>query len=259
VALIDRAGELSRAAVGAVGFCTRLPVGHRPADWQAFQRVPAAMVLAAYPIGALAAVPVAIGLPVATAAFLFPVWLSLLTGITHLDGLADLGDAAAVHGDSQKRRDVMTDSAVGVGGVAAVALAVLGLALAAATLAVGHWVVSVAIVLTAEVSAKVCVVGAVAVGEPTHEGLGSALSAGAGPATLAAGIAFGSPLVGLAIVPSVPPVVPAAAFAGSVLGAGLVLAWVRRYLGGVSGDVFGAINELSRVLALHAGVIAWTI
>lgn len=257
MALIDRARDLHRATLGAVGFCTRLPVGYRPADWQALQRIPAAMVLAAYPIGMLAAVPVAVGFPVATAAFLFPVWLYLLTGITHLDGLADLGDAVAVHGDNWKRRDVMADSAVGVGGVAAVVLAVLGLALAASALARGDWLVSAAIVLTAEVSAKVCVVGAVAVGDPTHEGLGSALSAEAGTATFVAGIAFAVPLVGLVAVPSLSPVVPVAAFAGSVLGAALVLAWARRYLGGVSGDVFGAINELSRVLALHAGVVAW--
>jgi adenosylcobinamide-GDP ribazoletransferase len=34
--------------------------------------------------------------------------------------------------------------------------------------------------------------------------------------------------------------------------------WARRRLGGVSGDVMGAANELARLVALHAGVIAWT-
>ena len=29
-------------------------------------------------------------------------------------------------------------------------------------------------------------------------------------------------------------------------------------LGGVNGDVFGAVNELARIVALHAGVVAWT-
>jgi adenosylcobinamide-GDP ribazoletransferase len=30
-------------------------------------------------------------------------------------------------------------------------------------------------------------------------------------------------------------------------------------LGGISGDVLGAANELGRVVGVHAGVVAWTL
>ena len=41
--------------------------------------------------------------------------------------------------------------------------------------------------------------------------------------------------------------------------AGLTLRWAQTNLGGVSGDVLGATNELARVAGLHAGVVAWTL
>jgi adenosylcobinamide-GDP ribazoletransferase len=38
-----------------------------------------------------------------------------------------------------------------------------------------------------------------------------------------------------------------------------LLWWADAALGGASGDVFGASNELARVAGLHAGVVAWTL
>lgn len=258
LAPIQRLLVTGRAIVGAVGFCTRFPVGHSRGYWDSFRRQPAVMVLAAYVIGVLAVVPLVVGLPAATATFLFLVWLYLLTGITHLDGLADLGDAMAVHGDREKRKEVMTDSSVGVGALAAVILVLVGLALAANSLADFHWQAAVAVVVTAEVGAKAGVVLLIALGTPAHEGLGSALSAESSAETLLAGAAFSVPVVALwYLLPGVSPVVPAAAFAAALIGAGAVFLWADRFLGGVSGDVFGAANEISRVLALHAGVIVW--
>jgi adenosylcobinamide-GDP ribazoletransferase len=32
---------------------------------------------------------------------------------------------------------------------------------------------------------------------------------------------------------------------------------VRVWLGGLSGDVLGAANELSRLAALHTGIVVW--
>lgn len=259
LAPIQRLVTTGRAIVGAVGFCTRFPVGYSRGYWDSFRRQPAVMVLAAYVIGLLAVVPLVVGLPAATATFLFLVWLYLLTGITHLDGLADLGDAMAVHGDIEKRKEVMTDSAAGVGALAAVILVLVGLALAANSLANFHWQTALAVVVTAEVGAKAGVVALITLGTPAHEGLGSALSAESGTGTLLGGAAFSVPLLGLwYVLPAVSPIVPAAAFVAALVGAGAVFLWAGRYLGGVSGDVFGAANEIARVLALHAGVVAWT-
>jgi len=69
--------------------------------------------------------------PAPTVALAFVLAVYAVTGIGHLDGVADIGDAAAVHGGPRRRRRVLKDSALGVGGTVALALVVLGLATAA--------------------------------------------------------------------------------------------------------------------------------
>ncbi len=46
---------------------------------------------------------------------------------------------------------------------------------------------------------------------------------------------------------------------GAIAGVGLPWYWANRNLDGISGDVFGAANEIGRVVGLHVGVIAWTL
>ncbi len=105
--------------------------------WDAFVGTPAAFPLAGYVVGGLVALPfLAAGLlpaPVVAAAYLGSV--VLVTGVNHADGLADLGDAAVVHGDPETRRDVMRDTTIGVGAVLALGTALLALALAALAVA----------------------------------------------------------------------------------------------------------------------------
>ena len=255
-----------RAVVGAVGFLTRIPAGYREADWEAFCRVPSVMVVVAYPLGALAALPIVAGLPAATAAVAFPAWLVLLTGITHLDGLADLADAVVVHGDSERRLSVMRDTTTGVGAIVAVVLSVVALALAATELRSLPWQTAVGIVVAAEVGAKLGMTSLVAFGTATHDGLGSSLTGTTGIGTAVAGALFGLPAVALGWEPvgSVvglewPLVEPLAALCGAVVATVAVSLWAQSRLGGVTGDVFGATNELARVFALHAGAVAWTL
>lgn len=242
---------------GALGFLSRLPVGGGERAWEAFRARPAVFPVAGYLLGALAALPVAVGaaldLPAATVAVAYPVWLFAVAGITHLDGLADLGDALVVHGDADRRRSVMADSAVGVGGVLAVVLAVAGLVGGVGSLA-GLGLRAVVLVVVAEVAAKLATASVVCLGEASHEGLGSALTGPSRPASLLAPAALSAP----AALLSWPRPAAAVALMAGVL-AGLVpFWWARRRLGGVSGDVMGAANELARLVALHAGVIAWT-
>ncbi|QWC19496.1 adenosylcobinamide-GDP ribazoletransferase [Halorubrum sp. 2020YC2] len=262
---------LTAAALrGALGFLSRAPVGRSDGDWEAFRRTPAALPAVGYPIGALGALPVAaaalapVRVPSLTVGVAFAAWLYLVTGITHLDGVADLGDAAVVHGDADRRREVMKDSALGVGGTVALALVVLGLAAAAAAiadLARGSPVGAVALVVAAEVGAKAATATLVCVGEAAHEGLGAALTEASDPRALV-GVALATapvlPLGRVAISPGGPGVVAGALTAAAVVAA-LAFAWSRARLGGVSGDVLGATSELARVAGLHAGVIAWTL
>jgi adenosylcobinamide-GDP ribazoletransferase len=77
---------------------------------------------------------------------------------------------------------------------------------------------------------------------------------GAGPRAVALALAVAVPA---ALFGWPTPAGLAAVAAGPLVAVGL-LWWARANLGGPSGDVLGASNELARVVALHAGVVVWT-
>jgi adenosylcobinamide-GDP ribazoletransferase len=256
---------------GGLGFLTRIPVGGDGASWDAFRRTPAVFPLVGYLVGLVVAVPVALGLPAPVTAFLFPVVLYLVTGITHVDGLADLGDALVVHGDADRRRAVMRDTTVGVGALLAVTLAVAGLALAGFALAAGG-PTAVGIVVGAEVGAKFGMAVLACLGTATHEGLAARVTGALRPrdlfvpallvvpAALLPGDPLDGPLVETAVgVVGWPSPAVVAAVAGTLFGTALVWTWATRSLGGVSGDVLGATNEIARLCGLHVGVVVWTL
>lgn len=248
------------AVRGALGFLTRLPIGHDVAAWTAFRRAPAAFVVAAYPIGVLIALPVGVGIwafPAANEAIAMLLVASAigLTGVNHADGIADLGDAAVVHGGFEQRHAVMKDTTVGVGAVLALTSVLIGLSLAGLSLADCPPLVTAGIVVAAEVGTKLGLATIACFGTATHEGLGSAFTTEAEPRDVSLPVVVALPVVS---VTGSSPVAVTAVLAG--VGTGIVvLVWARHTLGGVSGDVFGGANELGRVVALHAGVIAWTL
>lgn len=245
---------LTAAAVrGAFGFLTRIPVGRDETAWKAFCGAPVAFPLVGYVVGALVALPVLLPVPDGTVAVAFVAAVYLVSGINHLDGVADVGDAAVVHGNRERRRAVLKDSDTGVGGLLAVALVIVGLAFAGLGLAGLPVRAVVAVVVAAEVGAKAGMALLAAVGHPAHDGLGSQLTDRTDSRD---------------VLPVLIVVLPVAVLAWPVAAVGVIVAlatamvlcrWADAALGGVSGDVFGATNEVGRVLALHAGVIAWTL
>ncbi len=212
------------------------------------------MVIAAYPLGGLFAIPVIAPIPTVTTAVVLPAWIILVTGITHLDGLADCGDAAVVH-DDRDRKAILKDSAIGVGGVTAVGIALLGVATAGYALTAVPVGVAIGAVVAAEVGAKAGMAAVACVGEATHDGLGAALARPTAPLRIG--------LVGILALPAIaltwPTPVAAGTLGATVLASGSVYGWARRSLGGISGDVLGATNELARLAGLHAGVLVWTL
>ncbi len=217
------------------------------------------MVLVGWLVGVLLVIPlgvgVTLGLTSATIAFATLVVVYLVTGIHHLDGVADLGDAMVVHGDAARRRAVLTDTTTGVGALLAVVGVVVGLSLALLSLASAPLVVAVAVVLAAEVGAKTGMALMSCFGRAAHEGLGSQLTSAVDPSHAVLPVAIAIPVTLLAW----PHPAAMATFVGALIGVGLPWLWARRHLEGVSGDIFGAANEIGRLLGLHAGVIVWTL
>ncbi|MFB6361614.1 MAG: adenosylcobinamide-GDP ribazoletransferase [Halobacteriales archaeon] len=239
---------------GAIAFLTRIPVGHGEQDWERFRERPGTMLLAGYLLGVALVPALLLPLPAATAAIVFAVWLYVLAGINHVDGLADLGDALVVHGDPDHRRTVMQDTTAGVGAVLVISLAVVGLVLGGFRLAAAP-IAAVGVILAAEVGAKLSMATVVCFGSAAFDGLGAQLTERAGHRSFLWPAVLALP-AGVATWPN-----PAAAVAilAAVLVAALMLAWGRRNLGGVNGDIMGATNEIARVVAIHAGVLVWTL
>lgn len=244
------------ACRGAFAFLTRLPVGHREGDWDAFRSRPATFPVVGLVAGALAALPLLaadiLGAPTVALGYLLAVYA--VSGIHHLDGVADLGDALVVHGGLERRREVLKDTTTGVGALLAVSLTVAGLALGALGVAELSPATAVGVATAAEIGARLGLAAMACFGTASHEGMGSQLIEAATPGRFVppAGIVLGATAL-------LWPYPAAVAVSGALAGVALPWLWANRNLGGVSGDVFGAATEIGRVAGLHAGVIAWTL
>jgi adenosylcobinamide-GDP ribazoletransferase len=239
---------------GAVGFLSRIPVGHDGTAWEAFRSTPTTFPAVGYVLGVLIALPLLVPAPSTTTALVFVVGVYGVTGINHVDGLTDLGDAVVVHGGPEARREVMQDTVIGVGGTLAATIVALGLVTAGLALAALP-PTSLLLVIIAEVGAKAGMALLVCVGSPPHEGLGSALTTRASARSMFP-VALAVAPVALLTWPRFLPGV--ASLLAAIATSGVILYWARANLGGVSGDVLGATNELARLVALHTGVVAWT-
>ncbi|WP_254863433.1 adenosylcobinamide-GDP ribazoletransferase [Halovivax gelatinilyticus] len=263
-------GRKSRP-VGALragfGFLTRLPTGDaNEADWDAFRRSLWVFPAVGFVVGSLAAIPLAAvdAVPAVTVAFGYVVTIYLVTGIHHVDGVADLGDAVVVHGDGDRRRAVLKDTTTGVGALLAVSLVVVGLALGGLALTIVPIAVAATVVLAAEVGAKLSMAAIAAFATASHEGTGSQFTRSGTHRSLAA-----ATLVSLSAVLLLPILAPIGTtgvavvglltLGGSLAGGAVPWMWARARLGGVTGDVFGAANEIGRLVGIHLGVIAWTL
>lgn len=192
------------------------------------------------------------GQPVAAAVMLASAML--LTGLHHADGLADLGDALMVHGDKDRRLQVLKDRTLGAGAVAVLLLT--GLATWAALLqllTLRGGLELVWLLMSAEISARLSMLMVTAAGKPSHEGSGSIFIETMKGWRNAMGILLSFAAMGMLAL-AVP---PAAVFAGAAAAAamGLILAATgRRWFGGCGGDFMGASIELGRMAALIAMV-----
>jgi adenosylcobinamide-GDP ribazoletransferase len=227
----------------AFGFLTRLPVpaSEQPAREEELGASVAFFPLVGLALGLLLAVAGAaltrVLSPLPVAALLVAL-LAAITGGLHLDGVADVFDGlGGGRGDRERMLAIMRDSRIGAHGATALAL-VLGLKI----FALAELLQAGAPLWFAPVVSR-WAVGPLIFAFPYARpaGLGRAFSGSVRPVhlllsslTLAAVLAFAGPGA----------LLPAGVAAAVALGLAL---WIRRHLGGLTGDVYGAAIELSEL------------
>jgi adenosylcobinamide-GDP ribazoletransferase len=181
--------------------------------------------------------------------------LLLITGLHHTDGLLDFGDGVMAHGSPERKIEIMHDQLTGAGGLCLGIMTYLITALCIAELDASVIIQSI---VTVEVSAKLSMVIGAWAGKAVHEGMASsflkAMHGWKGTARLVVALAIA---LGIAL--------PLLWFAGAVtvlatVVASLVIVGIsHRHFRGVTGDVLGASNELTRMVSLIVliAVLGW--
>jgi adenosylcobinamide-GDP ribazoletransferase len=174
-------------------------------------------------------------------------FLLVLTGLQHFDGLVDLGNAIGLNKLEDRREAAHAWIVTSKGAFLAIFMefmAFLGLFFL-------NWKTAFIIILVAEVTAKLAMVTIVAVGQPTHKGLGERFMEKAKRKRNV-----------IAYVISFLIIIPLLGWTGLLIIATSILIGIlmervgKSVFGGVSGDMIGATNEIARAvtLLLLAGV-----
>lgn len=173
----------------------------------------------------------------------------IVAGLHHADGVLDVGDALMVRGSPERRREILKDTRIGIGGIGALFLVYAPAVAALAALCAASPGRAALTLLAGEVSARSAMVLTLAFGKPVDPGSSSVpfVRALAGPRRTA-GIA-------LALLAPLPFLFPIGALSVlAILAAPLVamisLRVARTAFGGIGGDVVGATGEVCRAVVL---------
>ena len=216
-------------------------------------------------------------LPQQISAIVIVIFVYYLTGLNHLDGLADFGDGVTAHGSVEKKIRALKDVALGIGGVGFCTMGILAFYSSIASLqseallwADNSMRTAAAILfssmLIAEVSAMQCMLTIAAFGKSIHEGLGSILVQNTTFPKYVVGLLGSVVICSLALLPFGIWYCGIIALIASIISAFLVLNISNRHFGGMNGDVIGTSNEVGRTIALimivlvlsyHNGGIPW--
>jgi adenosylcobinamide-GDP ribazoletransferase len=251
------------ATATCLRFFSRLPVPRLPGERDIHAAPDFRLVLSAMPLAALVmAAPAALfmlaaglaGVSAPLAASLAVTALVLTTGALHEDGLADTADGLFGGSTPERRLEIMRDSRIGSYGALALGLSLLlrVTALAAILTAAAPWAAAAAILCSAMWSRSECV--RILATVPPARPDGKAASVGR-PEARSMHIAMAGAL-GLASVLTLAADQPIwTLFVGLALSAGaveLLLRNARRLIGGQTGDIIGAAQQLSEI-AIYLG------
>jgi len=252
--------KLFSAIRSGFGFLTTIPVG---ISMEGIENLMKHIYL--FPvIGSIVGIIIG-GIGYASSKVLHPLMVSVviiisiyyLTGINHLDGLADFGDGAVAHATREEKIAAMKDTALGTGGLIFCMSMILGVFASLYTIAESNVFESNAflpyVLIVAEISAKQSMVTIAVFGKRIYEGFGAITVENAKLSDLIIGMIFSS-IVSYFLLG----IKGLLALLFSQLFMGLLLYTANRNFGGVNGDVVGASNEIGRMVALFfMGGMVW--
>ncbi|HJQ28413.1 MAG TPA: adenosylcobinamide-GDP ribazoletransferase [Rubrobacter sp.] len=175
----------------------------------------------------------------------------LAAGLHHADGVLDVGDALMVRESPERRREVLRDTRIGIGGIGALFLVYAPTLAALAALCAASPGRAALALLAGEVSARSAMLLTLAFGKPTdvHSSAAPFVQALAGPGrSVGVALALLVPFPFLLLLGGLAPL--------SVLALPLVsfgvLQIAGKAFGGIGGDVSGATGEACRAVVLVA-------
>ncbi len=231
-----------RTFLAAVSFLTVVPVGdHRIAPGRAaiFFPLVGAMIGAA---GAGLFLAASLVLPAPLASLLTVAFWTMISGVLHEDGLADVADAFRAGRSRARMLEILKDSRIGTYGAVAIVLSV-----AARWQALQHIPASkiLAVCIAAHAVPRAAIVALAWVSRPAGDGLGLVFSS-----SLTSMAAIGAILQGVAAA-MLPGWRPALLL---VAGAYAIVRGARAYfyhrIGGINGDCLGATEQLLEIFIL---------
>jgi len=169
--------------------------------------------------------------------------LAIITGIHHTDGLADFADGLMTKGNKEKKLKSMKDVSTGTAGIVSIVLYVVGMILAL-SLMQGFQLFTA--ILLSEILAKFAMVLQAALGKSAITGSNSPfvqIMKDKKRLFLASAITI-IPVIVLGGI------IGAIAFAVAISITFFIVAISTRSFGGITGDVLGATNELTRLSSL---------
>jgi adenosylcobinamide-GDP ribazoletransferase len=168
----------------------------------------------------------------------------LITGAFHEDGLGDIADAFGGGWTVERRLEILKDSRHGTYGVAAICASIVLRVVALGSLP-GPWAMFTGAV-AAHTMGRVAAVGMAGTMKlATHSGLGADYGRGTTRLRAAVSVVGGTALTAVAVSWWALPLAGAALVA--VLATGTL---ARRKIGGISGDVLGATEQVAEILCL---------
>jgi adenosylcobinamide-GDP ribazoletransferase len=178
--------------------------------------------------------------------FLVTTLLLIITGASHTDALADFADGLMAKGGKESKQKAMLDPAVGSAGTAAVILYVVGMVVAISNFH-NEGIDLLTSLVVAETIAKYIMVVQAYIGLSAWEGFSSPFIASMKDKRkfLAA-----SALMILILVATRGGYASIMSLVGSLLIGAIIYYTSKRSFGGITGDVIGASNELSRLSSL---------